>query len=117
MIDAYTRLHNLGWAHSVEAKLDGRLVGGVYGVAIHGLFAAESMFYEVPNASKVALVRLLEHLHIRSYSLVDIQMITDNTARFGATEISRREYLRRLKIALKQTDVIFGRLNAVGSDL
>jgi len=108
MIDAYTRLHELGWAHSVEAWLDGHLVGGVYGVAIGGLFAAESMFYKVPNASKVALVRLLEHLRRRGYSLVDVQMITPNTARFGATEISRREYLKRLKNALKQMDVTFG---------
>ena len=108
MIDAYIRLHELGWAHSVEAKLDGRLVGGVYGVAINGLFAAESMFYVVPNASKVALVRLLDHLHIRGYGLIDIQMVTENTARFGATEIPRRQYLRRLKKALQQTDVTFG---------
>jgi len=108
MRDAYIRLHELGWAHSVEAKLDGRLVGGVYGVAIHGLFAAESMFYEVSNASKVALVRLLEHLRIRGYGLIDLQMVTENTARFGATEISRREYLWCLKMAMKQTDVTFG---------
>ena len=107
IIDAYIRLHELGRAHSVEARLDGRLVGGVYGVTINGLFAAESMFHKVPNASKVALVWLLKHLHARGYSLVDIQMVTPITARFGATEIPRQEYLRRLKIALGQTEVSF----------
>jgi len=108
MIDAYLRLHELGWAHSVEAKLNGQLVGGVYGVAINGLFAAESMFHRVSNASKVALVWLLEHLHARGYHLVDIQMVTPITAQFGATEIPRQEYLRRLKIAMGQTEVTFG---------
>jgi len=110
MIDAYTRLHELGWAHSVEVKLDGQLVGGVYGVAINSLFAAESMFHEVSNASKIALVCLLEHLHTRGYSLVDIQMVTPITARFGAITIPRGEYLRRLKTALKQTEVTFGKV-------
>ncbi len=112
MIDAYLRLHELGWAHSVEAKRDGRLVGGVYGVAINGFFAAESMFYDEPDASKVALVRLLDHLFVRGFRLVDIQMITANTARFGATEIPRREYLRRLKESLKDKQVAFG--NEIG---
>ncbi len=108
MIDAYLRLHELGWAHSVEAKRGGRLVGGVYGVGINGFFAAESMFYSEPDASKVALVRLLDHLFVRGYRLVDIQMITANTARFGATEISRREYMKRLKESLKEKRVCFG---------
>ncbi len=101
MIEAYTRLHRLGHAHSAEARLNGELVGGVYGVAVRGLFAAESMFYRVNDASKVALVRLIERLKECGYSLIDIQQITPNTARFGAVEIPRDEYLRRLASALK----------------
>ena len=113
MIDAYLRFHELGWAHSVEAWRDGRLVGGIYGVAINGLFAAESMFYEETNASKIALVRLLGHLQARGYSLVDIQMVTPTTSQFGATEIPRREYMQRLRIALKQKEVTFGELGVI----
>ena len=107
MIDAYCELYRLGIAHSVEAYLNDKLVGGVYGVAIHGLFAAESMFYKEPNASKVALIQLLHHLKVRDYRLVDIQMITDNTRRFGAIEIPRTEYMRRLNAALN-AKVSFG---------
>jgi len=104
---AYVRFHELGFAHSVEAWLDDKLVGGVYGVAINGLFAAESMFRIEPNASKVALVALTEHLKARGYRLFDIQMTTPNTERFGAVGISRDEYLRRLHEAL-QVRVTFG---------
>jgi len=100
MIDAYIRLWELGNAHSVEAWQQGRLVGGTYGVAIAGLFAAESKFYEVRDASKVALVHLVEHLRRRGYELLDIQQLTPHTARFGAIEIPRKEYLRRLAEAL-----------------
>jgi leucyl/phenylalanyl-tRNA--protein transferase len=102
MIAAYTRLHELGHAHSVEAWLEGRLAGGVYGVAIAGLFAAESMFYRVPEASKVALVRLVERLRTRGYLLLDIQQLTPHTERFGAIEISREEYLKRLTEAIEK---------------
>ena len=102
MIDAYIRLHKLGYAHSVEAWHDGRLAGGTYGLAIGGLFAAESMFYRVRDASKVALVHLVEHLRPRGYSLLDIQQLTPHTARFGAIEIPRKQYLRRLATALAQ---------------
>ena len=108
MIDAYCQFHEEGWAHSVEARLDGRLVGGVYGVAINGLFAAESMFYREPNASKVALIRLLDHLFVRGFKLVDVQIINDNTARFGASEISRRLYMKRLKSAIIDKNISFG---------
>ena len=100
MIRAYTRLAQLGHAHSVEAWQGEELAGGVYGVAIGGLFAAESMFYRVPDASKVALVRLVSHLRERGYTLLDIQQLTPHTARFGAIEIPRREYLLRLEDAL-----------------
>jgi leucyl/phenylalanyl-tRNA--protein transferase len=100
MIRTYTRLHEIGLAHSIESWRDGRLVGGVYGVAIRRLFAAESMFYREPDASKVALVTLVEHLRARGFQLFDIQEITPNTRRFGAMEIPRSEYLRRLRLAV-----------------
>ena len=100
MIDAYVRLWELGNAHSVEVWQQGRLTGGAYGVAIAGLFAAESKFHEVRDASKVALVHLVEHLRLRGYELLDIQQLTPHTARFGAIEIPRKEYLRRLAEAL-----------------
>ena len=83
------------------------MAGGVYGVAIGGLFAAESKFHEVRDASKVALVHLVEHLRDRGYGLLDIQQLTPHTARFGAVEIPRIEYLRRLKGALSRL-VTFG---------
>jgi leucyl/phenylalanyl-tRNA---protein transferase len=101
MIRAYIRLHELGHAHSVEAWCGDELAGGVYGVAIAGLFAAESMFHRRSDASKVALFHLVEHLRRRGYALLDIQQLTPHTARLGATEIPRIEYLRRLGEALK----------------
>jgi len=107
MIRAYIRLHQLGHAHSVEAWSEGKLAGGTYGVAIGGLFAAESMFYRVPDASKVALVALVGHLRARAYQLLDIQQWTPHTARFGAREIPRSEYLTRLASALREP-VSFG---------
>ena len=99
-IQAYTQLHQAGHAHSVECWLDGKLAGGVYGVAIGGLFAGESMFHRVSNASKVALCALLEHLRERSCQLFDIQMLTPVTAQLGAITIPRDEYLRRLAKSL-----------------
>jgi leucyl/phenylalanyl-tRNA---protein transferase len=102
MIAAYIRLHRLGHAHSVEVWQDEKLAGGTYGVAIGGLFAAESMFHRVTDASKVALVHLVEHLKPRGYVLFDIQQLTPHTARFGAIEIPRREYLARLGAAIDQ---------------
>jgi len=100
MIQAYTRLHQVGVAHSVEAWHASELAGGVYGVAIRGLFAAESMFYRVADASKVALVHLVDHLIERGYRLLDIQQLTPHTARFGAIELSRPDYLHHLAKAL-----------------
>jgi leucyl/phenylalanyl-tRNA--protein transferase len=96
MIAAYTELHRLGHAHSVECWQGSELVGGVYGVAIGGLFAAESMFYRVRDASKAAVVRLAEHLRAHGYLLLDVQQWTPHTARMGVIEIPRREYLKRL---------------------
>ncbi len=115
MIRAYTELHRLGIAHSVEAWLDEQLVGGTYGVAIGGLFAAESKFYRQPDASKVALAHLVGHLKRRGYSLLDLQMVTPHTERLGAIEIPRDEYLERLAAALSEV-VTFGDRLAVGPE-
>jgi len=100
-IEAYTRLHELGHAHSVECWLEDKLVGGIYGVAVGGLFAGESMFHRADNASKVALCRLVQQLQDRGFALFDIQMVTPATRPFGAREISRREYLARLLAAVE----------------
>jgi leucyl/phenylalanyl-tRNA--protein transferase len=107
MIAAYVRLHQLGYAHSVEAWDGDRLAGGIYGVAIAGLFSAESMFHRRRDASKVALVHLVSHLRRRGYRLLDIQQLTSHMARMGATEIPRQEYLARLAAAL-DLPVVFG---------
>jgi leucyl/phenylalanyl-tRNA---protein transferase len=101
MIDAYIRLHRLGHAHSVEAWYEGELAGGVYGVSVGGLFSAESKFYRVRDASKVALVHLVEHLRHRGYVLLDIQQLTPHTARLGAVAIPRSTYLARLAAAIE----------------
>jgi leucyl/phenylalanyl-tRNA--protein transferase len=102
MLEAYERLHRLGHAHSVEAWRDGALAGGIYGVALGRLFAGESMFYRRTDASKVALVYLVNRLRDCGFTLFDTQFLTDHTARLGAVEIPRREYLRRLRAALKR---------------
>lgn len=102
MLRAYTGLFKLGHAHSAEVWHEGSLAGGTYGLAINGLFAAESMFHRVRDASKVALVHLVEHLRQRGYTLMDIQQLTPHTAQFGAIEIPRSEYLRRLAEALAE---------------
>ncbi len=108
MLRAYVRLHERGLAHSVEVWHKGLLAGGTYGVAIGGLFAAESMFHRVRDASKVAVVHLLGHLRARGYQLFDIQQLTTATAQFGAMEIPRAEYLDRLRTAV-QKRVQFGK--------
>jgi leucyl/phenylalanyl-tRNA---protein transferase len=96
MIAAYCKMHELGHAHSVEVWHDDELAGGTYGVAIGGLFAAESMFHRVRDASKIAVAQLVSRLKERGYELLDIQQWTPHTGRMGASEISREEYLRRL---------------------
>jgi leucyl/phenylalanyl-tRNA--protein transferase len=103
MIRAYETLHRLGHAHSVEAWRGGMLAGGIYGVAIGGLFAGESMFYRERDASKVALAYLVERLRQRGFQLFDIQFVTEHTTRLGAVEIPRAEYLARLRRALAHT--------------
>ncbi len=99
-IDAFTRLHEAGHAHSVECWADGKLAGGIYGVSAGGLFAGESMFHHVSNASKVALWHLAVRLRESGFKLFDVQMVTPTTQQFGAAEISRREYLARLAEAV-----------------
>jgi leucyl/phenylalanyl-tRNA--protein transferase len=100
MMQAYQTLHQMGHAHSVEAWKNGDLAGGIYGVAVGGLFAGESMFTRQRDGSKVALVSLVERLRERGFQLFDIQMLTEHTARLGAVEIPRQEYLTRLHKAL-----------------
>jgi leucyl/phenylalanyl-tRNA--protein transferase len=101
-IHAYTRLHLQGHAHSIECWLGDQLAGGIYGVAIGGFFAGESMFHRVSNASKVALFHLVEHLKHRQFLLFDIQMLTPITAQLGGTTIPRNQYLKRLATAIEE---------------
>jgi leucyl/phenylalanyl-tRNA--protein transferase len=106
MMRVYAELHRLGHAHSVEAWQDGELAGGVYGLALGGLFAGESMFTRRRDGSKAALVHLVEHLRQRGFTLFDVQYANDHTTRLGAVEIPRAAYLARLKDALAR-DVRF----------
>jgi len=98
----YTELHNLGFAHSVEAFYNGRLAGGLYGVAIGGAFMGESMFHTVTDASKVSLVYLVERMKQRGFTLLDSQYMTDHLGTFSARNIPRAEYLSRLRDALNR---------------
>lgn len=105
---AYVRLHRLGWVHSVEAWADGELAGGLYGVALGGLFAGESMFHRRTDASKVALVALVDMLAASGAALVDVQWCTPHLASLGVIEVARTEYLERLAAALdRPTPPIF----------
>jgi leucyl/phenylalanyl-tRNA--protein transferase len=102
---AYRELHRLGWAHSVEAwSDDGRLVGGLYGVCIGGLFAGESMFHTETDASKVALVALVERLRAGGGTLLDVQWSTAHLESLGVVEVTRDDYLRRLVRAVTLPD-------------
>jgi leucyl/phenylalanyl-tRNA--protein transferase len=100
-VRAYTLLHELGWAHSVETWLDGELVGGLYGVQVEGLFAGESMFHSATDASKVALVVLVEQLRDAGAQLLDVQWRTEHLASLGVVDIPRSEYLGRLAAAVR----------------
>ncbi len=102
-VSAYVALHRLGWAHSVEAWRDDELVGGVYGVAVNGLFAAESKFHRVRDASKVALVALVELLGAGGAQLLDVQWATPHLESLGAVAIPRDDYLTRLAAAVELT--------------
>jgi leucyl/phenylalanyl-tRNA--protein transferase len=103
IIRAYTELHDLGCAHSVETWRGERLVGGIYGVSLGGAFFGESMFQRQTGASKVALVHLVARLRLGGYRLFDIQFVTEHLRRFGAVEIPSRVYLQRLADALSDT--------------
>ena len=96
MLALYNELHDRGHAHSVEVWRDGELVGGTYGVQIGGAFMAESKFHRVTDASKVALVKLVERLRERGFSILEVQYLTEHLRQFGTLEISIAEYLRRL---------------------
>ncbi len=101
IIEAYSELHRLGLAHSVECRLDGKLVGGLYGVSLNGAFCGESMFSHATDASKVALVHLVARLRHCNMQLLDTQFVTEHLKSFGAIEIPAREYLLLLEQALE----------------
>ena len=100
IIQSYIQLHQLGFAHSVETWKDGKLAGGLYGVAIRGAFFGESMVSRMRDASKIALVNLVARLKERGFTLLDTQYLTPHLEKFGACEISRSEYLKRLDESL-----------------
>jgi leucyl/phenylalanyl-tRNA---protein transferase len=100
IIESYTRLHRLGHAHSVEAWQDGQLAGGLYGVSIGAAFFGESMFHHVRDASKIALLALVERLRERRFTLLDTQWVTPHLIQFGAMEIPRAKYLHLLSSAV-----------------
>ena len=100
MHSAYLALHKMGWAHSVEAWLDDELVGGLYGVAIGAFFAGESMFHTTSDASKVALVALVDALKVTGGALLDVQWTTPHLAGLGAVDIEREGYLELLAEAI-----------------
>jgi len=101
MIDAYCKLHESGFAHSVEAWYQGELAGGLYGVSLGKCFFGESMFTRVNNASNIALVKLVEYLNALSFDMIDCQLTTEHLLRFGAKEIPRVSFLKQLKESLK----------------
>ncbi|MCP4425428.1 MAG: leucyl/phenylalanyl-tRNA--protein transferase [Chloroflexi bacterium] len=101
LIAVYARLHQMGFAHSMEAWNGGKLVGGLYGVTLRGLFAGESMFSRQTNASKIALVYLVRRLRERGFHLLDVQFMTEHLRQFGAVEISRAAYKQRLAQAMR----------------
>lgn len=102
IVEAYCHLHGLGFAHSVEAWLEDKLVGGLYGVTLKGAFFGESMFHSETDASKVALVHLVERMRSRGFSLLDVQFVTPHLEQFGVTAVPRDEYLALLGKALQQ---------------
>jgi leucyl/phenylalanyl-tRNA--protein transferase len=102
ILTSYVNLHRQGHAHSVEAWFDGELAGGLYGVALGSAFFGESMFHRVTDASKVALHALVERMRTRKFTLLDTQWLTPHLSTFGAKEISRAEYQRRLGRAVER---------------
>ena len=112
MRDAYLRLHQAGMAHSVECFRDSKLVGGLYGISMGGYFAGESMFHHMKDASKVAFVALVNHLREKKCEWLDVQVLNPFTASLGARAISREEFLRMLKLALKREITIFSSIES-----
>ena len=107
IIESYVNLHNLGYAHSIESwTSDGVLAGGLYGVALGGIFFGESMFHVKTDASKVALVALVDHVKTHNFILIDMQMLTNHMKQFGGKLISQKEYMILLRQAL-EIDTIF----------
>ncbi len=106
MLSAYTELHRIGLAHSVEVWQGSLLVGGLYGVSIRGTFAGESMFHLEPNASKIALIALIEHLQKQGLKWMDIQMVTPHMEQLGAKLISRNRFLQLL-FATQKEELVF----------
>ena len=102
LIAAYEQLHELGFAHSVETWWDGQLAGGLYGVSLGGAFFGESMFHRRRDASKIALVSLVNRLKDRGYLLLDTQASTDHLRRFGCIDIPAAEYLKKLDLAMQK---------------
>jgi len=102
IVQSYLALFRLGLAHSVEVWRAGKLVGGLYGVALAGAFFGESMFHRETDASKVALVTLVDRMNRRGFALLDVQWVTSHLEQFGAIEIPRTDYMRRLTVALKK---------------
>ena len=102
IFDSYCALHEAGYAHSVEAWQNGQLAGGLYGVALGGAFFGESMFHRVTDASKVALVALVERLREADFTLLDTQWTTEHLEQFGAVDVPRTRYLEMLDDALKR---------------
>jgi len=116
IIFAYSELHDRGWAHSFEVwTADDELVGGLYGLGVGAMFGAESMFHRVSDASKVAMVALVEHAARIGVELIDVQVLTEHTARMGAVEVPRAEYLRRLEEALRREVDWSGSVGGAGS--
>jgi leucyl/phenylalanyl-tRNA---protein transferase len=101
IIESYQHLYDLGYAHSVEAWSKNKLAGGLYGVALGGAFFGESMFHRIRDASKIALVGLVEHLRARKFALLDTQWLTPHLEQFGAIEIPRSHYLKMLRRAVE----------------
>ena len=99
---AYCELHRQGFAHSVEARLDGELAGGLYGVHVRGAFFGESMFHRATDASKVALVALVERLRAGGFLMLDTQWTTPHLEQFGTFEIPRADYLKLLEAAMQR---------------
>jgi leucyl/phenylalanyl-tRNA--protein transferase len=107
MRSAYIALHRAGYAHSIECFENGELAGGLYGVAIGGFFSAESMFYHTPNASKICLCRLAEHLATRGVEWFDSQVINPFTRKMGAIEITRKKYMNLLQAVIAREVTLF----------